>query len=79
MLSTIHENASTWYLYIRDRGAIDWLLNKPILSILSANRFQVAYFQAAHMLQLLETIYMAARKGIDGISLVVILAVSTCF
>ena len=72
MLSAVHENASTWYLYIGDRGVIDWLLNKTMLTTPSASRLQVHYFRFAHLLQLLAMTFVAAQKGIDGISLVML-------
>jgi len=79
MLSAIHENATTWYLYIGDRGVIDWLLNKTILITPSASRLQMAYFRLAHVLQLLAMTFVAAQKGIDGVSLVVLLVANYGF
>ncbi|KAI4250099.1 MAG: hypothetical protein L6R40_000271 [Gallowayella cf. fulva] len=73
MLSAVHENAQTWYLYMGDRGAIDWMLNKTMLATPSASRVQIAYFRLAHLLQLLAMTFVAAQKGIDGVSLVLLL------
>ena len=73
MLSAVHENANTWYLYVGDRGVIDWLLNKTMLSTPSVSRILMAYFLLAHILQLLAMTFVAAQKGIDGVSLVVLL------
>ncbi|KAI4184403.1 MAG: hypothetical protein L6R41_004755 [Letrouitia leprolyta] len=73
MLSAVHENASTWCLYIGDRGVIDWLLNKTMLATPAATRMHMAYFRFAHMVQLLAMTFVAAQKGIDGISLVILL------
>lgn len=79
MLSAAHENASTWYLYVGDRGVIDSLLNKTMLSSPAANRMLVGYFRLAHVLQLLAMTYVAAQKGIDGVSLVLLLLVNYGF
>lgn len=79
MLSAVHENASTWYLYMGDRGVIDWLLNKTMLATPSASRLQMVYFRLAHPLQLLAMTFVGAQKGVDGISLVVILVVNYGF
>ena len=74
MLSAVHENAQTWYLYMGDRGVIDWMLNKTMLQTPSANRLQMAYFRLAHILQLLAMTFVAAQKGVDGVCLLVLLA-----
>ncbi|KAI4175957.1 MAG: hypothetical protein LQ343_001239 [Gyalolechia ehrenbergii] len=76
MLSAVHENASTWCLYIGDRGVIDWLLNKTMLATPAATRMHMAYFRFAHMVQLMAMTFVAAQKGIDGISLVVLLVLN---
>ena len=73
MLSAVHENAQTWYLYMGDRGVIDWMLNKTMLVTPSANRLQIFYFRLAHLMQLLAMTFVAAQKGIDGVSLMVLL------
>lgn len=77
MLSAAHDNASTWYLYVGDRGVVDWLLNKTMLTLpfaksTSMNLFAV-YFRLAHLLQILAMTYVAAQKGIDGVSLLVLM------
>ncbi|KAL8941144.1 MAG: hypothetical protein Q9216_002409 [Gyalolechia sp. 2 TL-2023] len=76
MLSAVHENASTWCLYIGDRGVIDWLLNKTMLATPAATRMHMAYFCFAHVVQLLAMTFVAAQKGTDGISLVVLLVLN---
>lgn len=76
MLSAVHENASTWCLYIGDRGVIDWLLNKTMLAAPAATRMHMAYFRFAHIVQLIAMTFVAAQKGIDGISLVVLLVLN---
>lgn len=79
MLSAVHENANTWYLYVGDRGLIDWLLNKTMLSTPSVSRILTVYFRLAHISQLLAMTFVAAQKGIDGLSLVVLLFVNYGF
>ena len=79
MLSAVHENANTWYLYLGDRGVIDSLLNKQMLSSPSTSRILMVYFRFAHVSQLLAMTFVAAQKGIDGVSLVVLLLVNYSF
>ena len=79
MLSAVHENAQTWYLYMGDRGVIDWLLNKTMFATPSASRLQVIYFRLAHLLQLLAMTFVAAQKGIDGVCLMVLLVANYGF
>lgn len=55
MLSAVHENANTWYLYMGDRGVVDWLLNKTMLSTPSTSRMLMGYFRLAHLSQLLDS------------------------
>ncbi len=62
MLSAVHENANTWYLYMGDRGVIDWFLNKTMLSTPSASRVLMGYFGLAHVSQLLAMTFVAAQK-----------------
>ncbi len=50
MLSAVHENAATCYLYMGDRGVINWMLNKTMLATPSASRFQIFYFRLAHLM-----------------------------
>lgn len=73
MLSAVHENAQIWYLYMGDRGVIDWMLNKTMLATPSASRLQMTYFRVAHLLQLLAMTFVAAQKGVDGVSLIILL------
>ena len=73
MLSAVHENAETWYLYMGDRGVINWMLNKTMLTTPSASRLQMFYFRVAHLMQLLAMTFVAAQKGIDGVSLLLLL------
>ena len=79
MLSAVHENADTWYLYMGDRGVVDWLLNKSMLATPPAGRIRMAYFRVAHVLQLLAMTFVAAQKGMDGVCLVILLIVNYGF
>ena len=79
MLSAVHENATTWSLYIGDRGVIDWLLNKTMLKSPPAGRIQTAFFRLAHIAQLLAMTFVAAQKGVDGVCLVILLIVNYGF
>ena len=76
MLSAVNDNATTWYLYMGDRGAVDWLLNKTMLSTPSAGKTLKTYFHLAHVAQLLAMTFVAAQKGIDGLCLVILLFVN---
>ncbi|KAI4157187.1 MAG: hypothetical protein LQ342_008479 [Letrouitia transgressa] len=76
MLRAAHDNASTWYLYIGDRGPIDWLLNKTMLSLPSSSKRLAFYFRLAHLFQLLAMTFVAAQKGLDGICLLILLVAS---
>ena len=73
MLGAVHENAETWYLYMGDRDVIDWMLNKTMLTTPSASRLQIFYFRLAHFMQLLAMTFVATQKGIDGVSLIILL------
>ena len=79
MLSAVHENAQTWYLYMGDRGVVDWLLNKTMLSAPSSGRLRMGYFRLAHILQLLAMTFVAAQKGLDGVCLVLLLVINYGF
>ena len=76
MLSAVHENAQTWYLYMGDRGVTDWLLNKTMLAPPSSGRVQMTYFRLAHILQLLAMTFVAAQNGVDGICLMILLIIN---
>lgn len=56
---------------------MDWLLNKTMLTLPSATstlmNIFAAYFHSAHLLQILAMTYVAAQKGIDGVSLLVLM------
>jgi hypothetical protein len=82
MLVAIHLNASTWYLYIGERGIIDSLLNKPmIFSVTSCfgdfgTTCLVVLFRTLSLLQLLVMTYVASQKGWDGVALVVLITIA---
>lgn len=77
MLTAAHNNSSSWFLYIGDRGVVDWLLNKPMLTIRSkCQTWLVMYFQTAHYVHLLIMTYVAAQKGWDGVCLLCLMVAS---
>lgn len=78
MLTAIHENASTWYLYTGDRAVIDWLLNKTMITIGSSEHLRM-YFRLAHGFQLLAMTYVAAQRGWDGVCLFVLMFITWLF
>lgn len=77
MLMAIHQNANVWNLFVGDRGAIDTLLNKTMISFKTRGtrslHFLAMWFHIAHILQLLSMTYVAAQKGFDGIFLLVLM------
>lgn len=73
MLLSSHKNSSTWYLYIGDRGVVDSLLNKTMFSIPSYGRVLMHWFRIAHIIQLMAMTFVAAQKGWDGITLLILL------
>ncbi|KAF3074774.1 hypothetical protein CFAM422_003051 [Trichoderma lentiforme] len=78
MLTAIHENASTWYLYRGSRAVVDGLVNKPmILDITARPKTALALaLRGLALLQLLTMTYVAAQKGWDGVGLLVLIAVA---
>jgi hypothetical protein len=77
MLTAIHENASTWYLYRGDRSTVDWLLNKTMIAIPRSRSTKILYyyFRFAHYHQLLAMTYVAAQKGWDGVCLLCLMII----
>ena len=73
MLLSNHKNASTWYLYVGDRGVVDSLLNKPMIIIPPHSKLFSSWFKIAHMIQLLAMTFVAAQKGWDGPVLLLLL------
>jgi hypothetical protein len=69
MLTAVHENATTWCLYRGDRAVVDWLLNKPMISIRPSKTTLYYYFRFSHCFQILAMTYVAAQKGWDGMCL----------
>lgn len=78
MLVASHQNASTWYLFVGDRGIVDSILNKTMVQI-PQQRFSAWWFRQAHGIQLCAMTFAAAQKGWDGVSLFVLLVVSMLF
>jgi hypothetical protein len=77
MLTAIHENASTWYLYRGDRSVVDWVLNKTMIVIPQSRSTRILYyyFRLAHCHQLLAMTYVAAQKGWDGVCLLCLMII----
>ena len=73
MLVGVHENCSTWYLYVGDRGVVDWLLNKSMIILPPSSRILSTWFKLAHLLQLLAMTFVAAQKGWDGIVMLILM------
>jgi hypothetical protein len=76
MLVGIHQNASVWYLYVGNRGAVDWLLNKTMISFPSRGKSLARWFKFAHTLQLGGMTFSAAQKGWDGVSLLILISIN---
>jgi hypothetical protein len=76
MLVSIHQNANVWQLYIGDRGIIDTLLNKTMITFAGNTRLLSASFHVAHVVQLLAVTYVAAQKGFDGIFLLFLMVLT---
>jgi hypothetical protein len=76
MLVATHQNASIWYLFVGDRGIVDSLLNKTMVSI-PRQKFAAAWFRTAHIIQLVAMTFVASQRGWDGVSLLILLIIST--
>ncbi|EFW14639.1 hypothetical protein D8B26_007010 [Coccidioides posadasii str. Silveira] len=85
MLSAIHQNASTWYLYVGDRGIVDNLLNKSMIQSITTIFGDGGVMTLAFLLQFLSFLqlacmtFVAAQKGWDGVGLLVFIFVSWFF
>ncbi|KAI9878618.1 MAG: hypothetical protein M1830_000385 [Pleopsidium flavum] len=79
MLVGVHRNCSVWYLYIGDRGVVDYLLNKPMVNPLKASIWLSGWFKIAHIVQLLAMTYVAARKGWDGVAMTILMLAAWTF
>lgn len=77
MLVAIHQNANEWHLYLGDRGIIDSLLNKTMISFVGPPKLLSSCFHIAHTAQLLTMTYVAAQKGFDGIFLLFLMVLSS--
>ena len=72
MLVAAHANASSWYLFIGDRDVVDNLLNKP-MTILHPNVWLAAWFDIAHIVQLMAMTYVTAQQDWDGVCMVLLM------
>ncbi|KAI1175181.1 hypothetical protein F4777DRAFT_343815 [Nemania sp. FL0916] len=81
MLVASHQNATEWHLYIGDRGIADTLLNKPMFVLPEGRSASITakWFRLANLLQLAAMTFVAAQKGWDGVSMVVLLAAHWAF
>lgn len=79
MLLSASDNSSTWYLYIGDRGVVDYLLNKTMIEHSSKNGLLSHWFTIAHYIQLLAMTFAAAQKGWDGVCMVIVMASAWLF
>ncbi|KAI1451389.1 hypothetical protein F4805DRAFT_463839 [Annulohypoxylon moriforme] len=77
MLVASHENATEWHLYVGSRAIVDTLLNKPMFVVPSGRSAYLAahWFWFANLLQFAAMTFVAAQKGWDGVSMVVLLAI----
>jgi hypothetical protein len=82
MLVSTHENSSTWYLFMGERGIIDGLLNKNMIYCVESRfgNFGAGYLKRLLRLlgfaQLLAMTYVAAQQGWDGIALLIFVFVA---
>lgn len=81
MLAGLHQNTNTWYLFAGDRGVVDTLLNKTMITLPDSRwRGVLAWtLRIAHAVQLLAMTYVAGQKGWDGVSLVVLMGVNAAW
>ncbi|KAI2614093.1 uncharacterized protein GGS25DRAFT_470309 [Hypoxylon fragiforme] len=81
MLMALHENASTWYLYVGSRGTIDAVLNKSMIQSIGSplNGWLAHGLRALEILQLIIMSYAAAQKGWDGIALLCLILAAWIF
>jgi hypothetical protein len=76
MLVATHPNASLWYLFVGDRGAVDSILNKTMV-VIPQQRFAAAWLRIGDMVQLLAMTFAASQRGWDGVCLLALLIIST--
>lgn len=77
MLVAAHPNSTDWTLYVGERGIIDSLLNKTMVTIPTTRRnVCIAHWlRCAHVLQLLSMTFVAAAKGWDGVGMLIAMLV----
>ncbi|CZR69337.1 uncharacterized protein PAC_19237 [Phialocephala subalpina] len=73
MLVAAHRNASTWYLFRGDRGIVDYLLNKPMISPPEMSAWVHCWFRIGHISQILSMTFVAAQRGWDGVAMTVLM------
>ncbi|KAF4629280.1 hypothetical protein G7Y89_g8866 [Cudoniella acicularis] len=78
MLTSLHNNATTWYLFAGDRGIVDGILNKSMIYSISgklgdtSTKVLASIFATLELLQLLSMTYVASQKGWDGIGMLIL-------
>ena len=48
MLIGIHQTSSIWYLYIGDRGVVDYILNKTMITLSTRSSILICRFKLSH-------------------------------
>jgi len=82
MLAGIHQNASTWYLYVGDRGVIDSLLNKSMIQSITTvfgntgTIYLASFLRLLGFMQLLSVTFVAAQRGWDGVGILVLIIIA---
>lgn len=73
MLVAAHPNSTDWTLYVGERGIVDSLLNKTMVTIPTTRRNVLIahWLRCAHVLQLLSMTFVAAAKGWDGVGMLI--------
>jgi hypothetical protein len=73
MLVAAHSNSTDWTLYVGERGIVDSLLNKTMVTIPTTRRNVLIahWLRCAHVLQLLSMTFVAAAKGWDGVGMLI--------
>jgi hypothetical protein len=79
MLVGMHQNANVWYLYAGDRGTVDAVLNKTMITFVGPTVFLSTCFYIAHAVQLLAMTFVAAQKGFDGVFLLLLMLFTWVF
>ncbi|KAK7942674.1 uncharacterized protein PG986_011787 [Apiospora aurea] len=75
MFLAARQNSNVWHLFCGDRGVIDTLLNKPMISFEHNTQVLAKWLYVAHIAQVLCMTYVASQKGFDGVFLLRIMLV----